>query len=61
MVYGESRSQTKEDLPTTGKEEDAVDQLSTYVLAYESEEGEAPALHGATQPTDPARCIGQSS
>lgn len=35
------------DLPTTGREEDAVDQLSTYVLAQESEPGEAPALDGA--------------
>lgn len=35
------------DLPTTGMEEDAVDQLSTYVLAYEAEDGEEPALDGA--------------
>lgn len=35
------------DLPTTGREEDAVDQLSTYALALESEAGEAPALDGA--------------
>lgn len=35
------------DLPTTGLEEDAVDQLSTYVLYYESAEGEAPALDAA--------------
>lgn len=36
------------DLPTTGMEEDAVDQLSTYVLAYEySGDDEEPALDGA--------------
>lgn len=35
------------ELPTTGKEEDAVDQLSTYVLVTEAEEGEVPALDAA--------------
>ena len=35
------------DLPTTGREEDSVDQLSTYVLAYESEGGEVPTLDAA--------------
>lgn len=35
------------DLPTTGREEDAVDQLSVYVLATEGEEGPAPALDAA--------------
>jgi len=35
------------DLPTTGMEEDAVDQLSTYVLTSEAEGGEMPALDGA--------------
>ena len=35
------------DLPTTGREEDAVDQLSTYLLAYESEDGEVPTLDAA--------------
>lgn len=35
------------DLPITGKEEDAVDQLSTFVLTSESDEGEQAALNGA--------------
>jgi len=35
------------ELPTTGREEDAVDQLSVYVLATEGEEGPAPALDAA--------------
>ena len=35
------------DLPTTGREEDAVDQLSTYILAYGSEGGESPTLDPA--------------
>jgi hypothetical protein len=34
-------------LPITGKEEDAVDQLSTLVLVNSSEEGEQMALDGA--------------
>ena len=34
-------------LPVTGKEEDAVDQLSTLVLINKSEEGERMALDGA--------------
>lgn len=34
-------------LPVTGKEEDAVDQLSTYILADGTDEGEAAALDGA--------------
>lgn len=34
-------------LPITGKEEDAVDQLSTLVLINKSEEGEQMALDGA--------------
>ena len=34
-------------LPITGKEEDAVDQLSTLVLINKSEEGERMALDGA--------------
>lgn len=35
------------DLPITGKEEDAVDQLSTFVLTSESDDGEQAALNGA--------------
>ncbi|MCB9377588.1 MAG: hypothetical protein H6511_02335 [Holophagales bacterium] len=35
------------DLPTTGREEDAVDQLSVYVLATEGDDGPAPALDAA--------------
>lgn len=35
------------DLPITGKEEDAVDQLSTYILADGTDEGETAALDGA--------------
>ena len=35
------------DLPTTGREEDAVDQLSTYILAHESEDGDVPTLDAA--------------
>ncbi len=35
------------ELPITGKEEDAVDQLSTFVLTSESDEGEQAALNGA--------------
>jgi hypothetical protein len=35
------------DLPITGKEEDAADQLSTYLLADGSDEGEAAVLDGA--------------
>ncbi len=35
------------DLPTTGRQEYAVDQLSTYVLAYESEAGDSPTLDAA--------------
>lgn len=35
------------DLPVTGKEEDAVDQLSTYILADGTDEGESMALSGA--------------
>jgi hypothetical protein len=35
------------DIPITGKEEDAVDQLSTWILADGSDEGELAALHGA--------------
>ncbi|MBI3652388.1 MAG: DUF4344 domain-containing metallopeptidase [Acidobacteria bacterium] len=35
------------DLPITGKEEDAVDQLSTYLLADGTDEGEKAALDGA--------------
>jgi hypothetical protein len=34
-------------LPITGKEEDAVDQLSTYILVNGTEEGEFAALSGA--------------
>lgn len=34
-------------LPITGKEEDAVDQLSTFVLTSESDEGSQAALNGA--------------
>jgi hypothetical protein len=34
-------------LPITGKEEDAVDQLSTFILADGTDEGEAAALDGA--------------
>lgn len=34
-------------LPITGKEEDAVDQLSTFILADGTDEGEATALNGA--------------
>jgi hypothetical protein len=34
-------------IPVTGKEEDAVDQLSTLVLIRQSEEGERMALDGA--------------
>lgn len=36
------------DLPITGREEDAVDQLATLVLADGTEEGEQSALDGAT-------------
>ena len=39
------------DLPITGKEEDAADQLSTYLLADGSDEGEQAVLEGA-----PRRC-----
>ncbi|MFN7975957.1 MAG: DUF4344 domain-containing metallopeptidase [Acidobacteriota bacterium] len=35
------------DLPTTGKEEDAVDQLATLVLVDAGEDGEKAALDGA--------------
>ena len=35
------------DLPTTGREEDAVDQLSTYILEEEAEGDEVPALDAA--------------
>jgi hypothetical protein len=35
------------DLPITGREEDAVDQLSTYILADGTDEGEQWALAGA--------------
>jgi hypothetical protein len=35
------------DLPTTGREEDAVDQLSIYVLMSEADPGEVPALDAA--------------
>lgn len=35
------------DLPITGKQEDAVDQLSTLILSDGSDEGEAAALQGA--------------
>ena len=35
------------DLPITGKEEDAVDQLSTVILADGTDEGESMALQGA--------------
>lgn len=37
------------DLPITGKEEDAVDQLSTYILINIGEEGEEMALKGARE------------
>lgn len=36
------------DLPATGREEDAVDQLSVYALAYMYPDGEVPALDAAT-------------
>ena len=35
------------DLPITGKEEDAVDQLSTFLLAEGDDDNEASALNGA--------------
>lgn len=35
------------ELPVTGREEDAVDQLSVYALAHMSDEGEVPALDAA--------------
>ena len=35
------------DLPTTGREEDAVDQLSMYALALDSEGENVPALDAA--------------
>ncbi len=35
------------ELPITGKEEDAVDQLSTFILADGTDEGETAALDGA--------------
>jgi hypothetical protein len=35
------------DLPITGREEDAVDQLSTVILVLGADEGEEMALHGA--------------
>lgn len=35
------------ELPITGKEEDAVDQLSTFILADGTDEGEKAALDGA--------------
>lgn len=35
------------ELPITGKEEDAVDQLSTYVLVEDADGGEVAALDGA--------------
>ncbi len=35
------------DLPTTGREEDAVAQLSTHILAYEAEDGDVPTLDAA--------------
>ena len=35
------------DLPVTGREEDAVDQLSTLILTDGTDEGEKMALHGA--------------
>jgi len=35
------------DLPATGREEDAVDQLSVYVLMSEAARGEVPALDAA--------------
>jgi len=35
------------DLPVTGKEEDAVDQLSTFILTDGTDEGEKAALDGA--------------
>lgn len=36
------------DLPITGREEDAVDQLATIILLEAGEEGEAAALNGAS-------------
>ncbi len=36
------------DLPVTGREEDAVDQLATMILLEGGEEGEAAALNGAS-------------
>lgn len=35
------------DLPITGKEEDAVDQLSTWILTDGTDDGEATAINGA--------------
>ena len=35
------------ELPITGKEEDAVDQLSTWILTDGTDEGEATAINGA--------------
>ena len=35
------------ELPTTGREEDAVDQLSMYALALDTDQGEVPALDAA--------------
>jgi hypothetical protein len=36
------------DLPVTGREEDAVDQLATIILLEGGDEGEAAAINGAT-------------
>jgi len=36
------------DLPVTGREEDAVDQLATIILLESGEEGETAAINGAT-------------